>query len=307
MAYPQLTNQFAYPHTQNVGTVSLTDPNLVSQLNQMPWGAGAGPTQAGMGRRRKYVVSLGERKEGYRVPVIDKKLSALKERCVNINVDHQEHCMNFVYVPGDVVVEQLGEYNPMYNKRPKKLAFKLLNAMIPVRKYWNVNLMACGLTYDYPELIGVRASRERTSAAGLALLNHWYNKFKPFRPFYDAFVDKKDVGEIRAECFDLFHQIRPVSFREIDRLNIDYKVKWEAKQYRLEQKRRLQELKERSQQQAYEAEYQRQVIQNQMLQSNMYSNQLGQAMMNSPKVAYPGAQSAQSRSLIPSLKKLFEG
>lgn len=275
MAYPQLSNQFNNPVINNL----VNSPGF-QQAGQGPM---MGP--ATQGRKWRTFVTVGDRKPGFRVPSIDRKLQALCERVTIINVDDQEHCMIYAYVPGDVAIEVLGKYNPLFAKRPKKLAAKLLACTVPSRKFWNMDLVASGLTYDYPELTGIRAARQRTSAAGIALLQFWNKTFPKFRPFYDAYVDEKDVCEIKGECFDMYNGLRPMSFREIDKKNIQNRVKWEARQFRILQKQREQE-RQRDARQVFNDQYMNQsYAQQQALINSPYANAVQQAMQD--QMRYP--------------------
>jgi len=178
---------------------------------------------------KKYHIMFSERMAGKRVPVIDKKLAQLFTHVQ----DMKDENSYLHVVPGDVAIDVLGNYNPIYSGRPKKLSRVLLDALagfLPMKQCYG--LWRCGLVYSVPALMGVRGQRARVTPAGLALLDHWAVKFPKFSKFLLAYDNNKARREIMSECFDLAMGIRPQSYHEIDKLNTIYQVKWEARQYR---------------------------------------------------------------------------
>lgn len=173
--------------------------------------------------------------KGYRTPAIDVKIQ-------KVFMIAEQKSNDFIFVPHDSVIDILGDYNPLYGGRPKKLAMSLLNG-VGVMKMWNNYMLhVCGLVYAVPLLVGVRGPRCRTSFAGLSLLEHWCQKFPKFKPFYDAYVRPKYRKQISSDCMDLIMGIRPKSFVDMDTLNIEYRLKYEAREYRRLMKEKEKEL-----------------------------------------------------------------
>lgn len=190
-------------------------------------------------RNRKYTVFFEERRAGYRVPDIDKKLAMLASKAKAL----QDERGIFLYynVSAEEAIEALGKYNPMYSNRPKKLA-KMLLEMAASSARGGYGLVQTGLVYPIPMLIGVRASRHRATAAALGLLDYWAGKFPKFAPFVDAYVHKKGREEIIVDCVDMAMGNRPVSFRSYDERNKLYQLKADSRE--LKRMKKEQEEKE---------------------------------------------------------------
>lgn len=173
-------------------------------------------------------------KPGYRVPVIDKKINELTVKAKR--VQHTDSV--FVHAFAETVIETLGDYNPLYSKRPKKLAAALLSR-VEMGRCWNqLALINSGLMYMIPGLPGVRAQRCRITVAAWELLDHWAKTFPSFEKHWLAYVDNKAKAQIYSDCFDLALGHRPASFVAIDKLAPAYQVKHEARLYREMMKQR---------------------------------------------------------------------
>lgn len=106
----------------------------------------------------------------------------------------------------DRLMEQFGEYNPLYCRRPKAFPLMLLNLAAgnvsrtagPMSIY---SLMHVGLCFTVPPLPGRRRSSGRLTMAGVLLLEHWADRFKKFQPFLDAYMTKQARREIALACF----------------------------------------------------------------------------------------------------------
>lgn len=106
----------------------------------------------------------------------------------------------------DRLMEQFGEYNPLYCRRPKAFPLMLLNlAAGNVSRTSGTmsiySLMHVGLCFTVPPLPGRRRSSGRLTMTGVLLLEHWADRFKKFRPFLDAYMTKQARREIAATCF----------------------------------------------------------------------------------------------------------
>ncbi len=157
-------------------------PNLATQtLNNVNQGQTASgligvlntPVGALTVNPRPPAMNFDFHKAGHRVPSINRKLGVLYEKTITKHISTADGYFEFYFIHQATAVDVLGGYNPMHAKRPKRLALCLLDALVPRRPKANRYIKQSGLTYHYPGLIGVRAAKERTSAAGLALLEHW--------------------------------------------------------------------------------------------------------------------------------------
>lgn len=263
------------PNGLTAQTANLMNQQLSNGAHTHSINAGYGTVINATPKRREPQVFFADRiknqsSKGFRVPDIDAKLQklfAVAELKKN----------EFVFVHSDAAVTVLGDYNPLYAHRPKKLARFLLEA-IHLSRFWDIGMLApCGLVYPVPELVGVRSKRGRTSYAGLALLQHWCEKFPKFKPFYDAYASKKAVEEITVECFDLAMDVRPVSFVELDKKNVDYRIRDEARRYR-----KMRKDQARIEARMTQDEYNRQMLMHQaLLQKQMIGSQ------QVPRIAMP--------------------
>jgi hypothetical protein len=164
-------------------------------------------------------------------------------------------------------------------------------------------MIKCGLAYVVPAEIGVRKYRQRTSAAGLALLDFWAEKYPKFAPFVTAFVHKKDREEIKLECFDFTMGNMPLSYRQKEKANKENLLRAQGKKYRKDQRIRMkQEVEEqrRRQQQEY-FDMQQNLAQQQMLNPQYMAqhiqNQYSQ-LLNSPNSNNVGLYQSGRRSLL---------
>lgn len=208
-----------------------------SSLNQQSalGSGGSAGIQRGLGasltpKKPKQVVFFDREghQPGYRIPVIDKKINELTLKAKRIHHKHGD----FVHAYAETVIETLGDYNPLYSKRPKKLTLALLSR-VEMGKCWNnTALIYSGLMYMIPGLPGVRSQRCRISVAGWELMEHWAKKFPAFKKHWLAYVDKKAKAQIYSDCFDLALGHRPASFVEMDKIAPAYQVKLEARLYR---------------------------------------------------------------------------
>jgi len=103
--------------------------------------------------------------------------------------------------PTDVIAA-LGNINPVYRGKPKKLPMKLLQcaAFATVEAQ---SLTWTGLTYRDHFVIGKYKGKGKLTAPGLRLLEYWADKYPAFKPFFEAYVPKKARKEILADSFDL--------------------------------------------------------------------------------------------------------
>lgn len=175
-----------------------------------------------------HTYGIAERREGCRVPVIEKKLTALSRRA-----ERKDGATSFFFLNADDAIEGLGNYNPIYSGRPKAITMKLLEAAAGQRAdNFLSSLCSTGLFYQTPSLHGVRRARMLTSYAGLSLLDHWAEKFPAFKPFVDAYVTKKMRRMIASDCFDMVNGKTPKWMDDEMEKNKLRLIKWEARQYR---------------------------------------------------------------------------
>lgn len=168
----------------------------------------------------------------YPLSVLDKKINSLVAMANNtVTPENQSVFHIFRYNTVDNAISVFGNYNPLYAGKPKWLAMKLLEGAAG-RARINGRLLVSGLVYKTPMLIGVRKSGMHTSYVGLALLDHWAEKFPRFKAFVDAYVSKKMRRKIASDCFDLSLNIAPKEWADAETLNKVYLTKWEARQYR---------------------------------------------------------------------------
>lgn len=203
---------------------------LAAQANQMARQANALAMANVNAVKQKESLDFVVRGHGQRTPEVNKRLGKLRwpESVRHRFGDCSEYTFNKLTC--DVAIQHLGDYNPIYGGTPKKLAMALLmSAANPSRFGGAYALHSVGLVYPYPSLVGVRRMRHRTSVAGLALLDHWAEKFPKFKPFVDAYVTSKDRKKITAECYDLAMGVRPLSFIAADAKNEVYAKRAEEK------------------------------------------------------------------------------
>lgn len=212
-------------------------------------------------------------KAGGRIPAIDKKLMALQFHAKPLDKVPYLHML-----PIDTAIEMLGNYNPIYSSRPKELPMWLLESAAAPARLNKTQMTRTGLIYYVPMQTGVRSTRRITSAAGLALLDHWAEKFPAFKPFVNAFVNDAMRERITCDCFDMSLGVTPKWIADDIKADAARVTKWEAREYRrikkeeaikekMAEDRRRQEaqLQQWAMQQAnQQAEYQRMIaIQNQ--------------------------------------------
>lgn len=216
--------------------------------NPQAWGSiGASQMSQAVMRKPKNVVFFDREghKPGYRIPVIDKKINELTVKAKRVH--HKDG--DFVHAYAETVIEVLGDYNPLYSKRPKKLTAALLSR-VEMGKCWNnTALIYSGLMYMIPGLPGVRSQRCRISVAGWELLEHWAKKFPSFEKHWLAYMDNKAKEQIYSDCFDLALGHRPASFVAIDKLAPAYQQRLEAREYRkmMKEQKKAKEKLEREQ------------------------------------------------------------
>lgn len=119
----------------------------------------------------------------------------------------------FVSRGGDAIAV-FGNTNPLYNGRPNQLAATMLQlASAPDRRAPGImRLKNMGLVFSMPFIAGKRKITFRLSSEGVALLDHWANRYKRFRPFVDAYLTKKARKEIACLCIDLQLGVLPAEF-----------------------------------------------------------------------------------------------
>lgn len=190
------------------------------------------------------------------IPEIDKKLSRLYQmanRGAKGDVNYW-----FTNVLPEDAVSVLGNYNPLYNGRPKKLAQLMLDAVAgpaPMKH----PLWHCGLFYIIPENLGVRKRRYHLSLAGLRVLEHWAAKFPKFGKFFEAYRNDKMVERITCDCFDFTMGSVPKWMRDEIKLNeTERKVRWEAAQWRKYQREEVKRLARQAEEQRKLRELERQ-------------------------------------------------
>ena len=132
-------------------------------------------------------------------------------------------------VPCETVVEAFGWLNPVLNGRPKDFAQMLLNGLPSPCSGKGYRWMELGLVYFTPPIIGHRRSWNRTTAAGLALLKHWNEKFPKFRPFFQAYYDAKTEDQIMLDCVDFTLGRMPYWFEAVLAKNKEIEKKREEK------------------------------------------------------------------------------
>lgn len=114
---------------------------------------------------------------------------------------HSESKNFFKEVHSDVIIEHLGKFNPMYNRKPKRVVFHLLSmAAAPARVYNQLHYRRAGLCYELPAVPKRSRAKGRLTAAGVLLLDYWAAKYPKFKPFVDAFLPAKARGEIMSDC-----------------------------------------------------------------------------------------------------------
>lgn len=184
-----------------------------------------------------------------------------------------EMAYRFRHYTVDEAVEVFGNYNPVYAGKPKKLAYWLLNGAAG-RTTFNGRLIAAGLAYATPSLIGVRKTGTMTSYVGLALLDHWAEKFPRFKPFVAAFVTQKMRRKIASDCYDFSLGIYPKDWRDAEVKNKDLLIKWEAREYRKLKKQEAANRELAKQQQAMTLLAQQGMLNQQYAQQQMYQSQI---------------------------------
>lgn len=167
-------------------------------------------------------------KPGYRVPVIDAKIAKLRDRCKAVQLGDYF----FQHVYPDIAIEELGDYNPMYGGRPKKLAMALLSRVTMGPAYHNYVLCHSGLMYTIPGLPGVRSARCRITVAAWELMEHWAEKSPKFKLHWLAYIDNKAKQQIYSDCFDLALAHRPPAFIALDAVQAAYQTRLESRLYR---------------------------------------------------------------------------
>lgn len=175
-------------------------------------------------------------------------------------------------------VQMFGDYNPIYAGKPKKLAYWLLNGAAG-RTTFNGRLIAAGLAYATPSLIGVRKTGTMTSYVGLGLLDHWAERFPRFKPFVDAFVTQKMRRKIASDCYDFSLGVYPKDWRDAEVKNKDLLIKWEAREYRKMKKQEAANKQLEHMQKMTLLAQQQSAMQQQYLSQQMYRSALsGQAV-----------------------------
>lgn len=214
--YVNHTNRNMYANWAHTSATTVPLPNLPTPTTFAP-----------KPKKVYHKFGLEERIAGYRVPVIEKKLTKL------VGLAEIKHFseMNFFHLSEDSAIEVLGSYNPLYAGSPKKLTERLLKGAAGQIRFHHL-LPQTGLFYQTPTLTGVRAPRMLTSYAGLCLLDHWAKKFPRFAPFVTAYVPVSMRRRICADCVDMVLGKVPTWMRKEHEKNSDRLVKWEARQYR---------------------------------------------------------------------------
>lgn len=216
-----------YPHKQVASTMVLTPPG-----NLTPWTTNSVNTSAhthALKPQRGAFVYVEPQHPNGRMPKINLLLTDMALNTVRKVGD-------FAFIEGDRAIDVLGNYNPMYAGRPKKLAMLMLESAAG-RAPWS-SIAYAGLAYRMPKKTGIRKAGRRTSHAGLMLLDHWAQKFPPFAPFVMAYVSVKSRKEITADCFDLSMGAIPKWMLDDEKKEKDRLIKWEAREYRKEKKRK---------------------------------------------------------------------
>jgi hypothetical protein len=204
---------------------------MAYSISQAPWGGTSTAPRAMMKPKspRAFFDTEGT-KPGFRQPVIDGKLSKLYD--VSKSVPHDKYEQPFRHLYAESAIEILGDYNPLYSKRPKKLVMALLSRVEMGKSWNNFTLIGTGLMYAIPGLPGVRSQRCRITVAAWELLEHWAERFPQFEKHWLAYNDNKAKAQIYSDCFDLALGHRPASFVAIDLKVPEYQTKLEARLYR---------------------------------------------------------------------------
>lgn len=248
------TSGQTWKHSQHAVTMTITNPPQVT-----------GALVACLpNRRRFYVGDSGARTERHRIPEIDIRLAKLQDAAKFIAIGSEK----FWHLHGDVAVDVLGFYNPIYSGRPKKIAQMLLD-ILPGCKRREWSLVGCGLAYPIPGLAGIRSERMRVSAAGLALLDHWAKTYPKFAAFLAPYDSKKARETITSHCFDMAMGHRPSDFRKIDEANVLNQLKADS--------RELKRLKRQAEASAQEIRTMQQVL---LIHQQQMAHQQQQAVEN---------------------------
>lgn len=283
--------------------------NLTTQTAQMMvanGGTGAAPyipipqSITPRNRRHFFVGDQGHATMGNnarRIPVIDQKLFALYKETKQLE-------NWFFFVHSDVAIDILGSYNPIYGGRPKKLVQMMLD-ILPGYKRADKNMYMCGLAYQVPALVGVRSQRMRLSAAGLALLDHWAERFPNFAKFLAPYDSPKSRERILSDCYDLAMEVRPGWFEKIDKANVLNQLKADSRE--LKRLKREEEIlaKKRMQQDIYAQTQQQALLQNQYYQQALQQQLLQQQILQQQSAKDWTSTSSSSTALTTPNKGIF--
>jgi hypothetical protein len=135
----------------------------------------------------------------------------------------------YIHRSPDDVIRLLGWWNPVMNDRPKPFALSMLGG-IPAPLSGKVfRWKQVGLMYYTPSIYKQRASRGRTTAAGLALLKHWAESRPKFKPFFESYYRVKFEDQIVVDCVDFCLGQLPRRFKD-DQMKNAHLIEQDRKQ-----------------------------------------------------------------------------
>lgn len=136
-----------------------------------------------------------------------------KKRTTEIHIQENEYEYTHMMLKADVAVEIFDKYDPMDGPHPSSLAMRLLKLGMGAATAYTASYEA-GLGVIYHE-INTDKRYNRLTAAGLAVLEHWAEKHKEFKKFFNVYVPASFRREIKEAGVDLALGQFPKGIREL--------------------------------------------------------------------------------------------
>ena len=151
--------------------------------------------------------------KGRKQTAFELAMHSLQAQTINETEGYDHVEWYYTPLPTDVVVEALGWWNPLREGKPRSLAKTLLDGLPSPVAGKMARWKMASLMYLTPPVVGRRASRNRTSTQGVALLKHWAKTFPAFEKFFDCYWSEGAEKEIAIDCIDMTLGTIPTRFK----------------------------------------------------------------------------------------------